>query len=425
MNQVPSRVQELIDQRRSAHEAGLEVLRRAEADGRELSAEENENFERSHGDVMRLTREIDNRTAAEEMEQRLSNAQPEPRLRNGTQPAERRDGVSTYEIAFRRYLRGGMRALDNYQAQALTTQLVDWSADPAASAEQRALTVTTTGGGYLVPAEFLTDLVRRQLAFGAVQRVARTINTESGAPLSFPTMDDTGNLGAILAINTAVSEQDVAVGTISLGAFMYTSKLIRVPFQLLMDAAFSLDEHLRDILAERIARILNAHFTTGAGTTEPMGLVTGGTSGVTAASATVIAADEIITLVHSVNSAYRNSGRARFMMNDTVLAGIRKLKATTNEYLWQPSMQAGVPDTLFGYAIEINDQMPAATANLKPVAFGDFFEGYLIRSVRGFSLLRLEERYADFLQVGFLGYARYDGNVRNAQAYRLITMAAV
>ena len=422
---MPSRVQELIDQRRSAHEAGLEILRRAEADGRELSAEENESFERSHGDVMRLTREIDNRTAAEDMERRLSGAQPEPELRRGGNGAvpDRREGVTQYEIAFNRYLRGGMRALDNHQAQALTSQLVDWSTTPAAGVEQRALTVTTTGGGYLVPAEYLADLVRRQLAFGAVQRVARTINTESGAPLSFPTVDDTGNSGAILAINTQVSEQDVAFGTIALGAFMYTSKLIRVPFQLLMDSAFDLDDYLRGILAERIARILNVHFTTGAGTTEPVGLVTGGTSGVTAASATAVTSDEIISLVHSVNSAYRNSGRARFMMTDTALAAIRKLKATTNEYLWQPSMQAGVPDTLFGYPIEINDQMPAMTTGLKPIAFGDFFEGYLIRQVRGFSLLRLEERYADYLQVGFLGYARYDGNVRNAQAYRLITMA--
>ena len=111
------------------------------------------------------------------------------------------------------------------------------------------------------------------------------------------------------------------------------------------------------------------------------------------------------------------------MMSDTALATFRKLKDTTNQYLWQPSMQAGVPDSLFGYPVEINSDMPAMTTGLKPVAFGDFYEGYLIRDVRGFQLLRMDERYADYLQVGFLGFARSDGLVRNASAYKVITLA--
>jgi HK97 family phage major capsid protein len=86
-------------------------------------------------------------------------------------------------------------------------------------------------------------------------------------------------------------------------------------------------------------------------------------------------------------------------------------------------MQAGVPDSLFGYPIEINQDMPAMTTGLKPILFGDFNEGYLIRDVRGFQLLRMDERWADFLQVGFLGFARSDGLVRNAGSYRAITMA--
>ena len=82
-----------------------------------------------------------------------------------------------------------------------------------------------------------------------------------------------------------------------------------------------------------------------------------------------------------------------------------------------------MPDTLFGYPIEINQDMPAMTTGNKPIAFGDFYEGYIIRQVRGFQVLRMDERWADFLQVGFLGFARYDGKVRNAAAYRLITLA--
>jgi HK97 family phage major capsid protein len=91
------------------------------------------------------------------------------------------------------------------------------------------------------------------------------IDTDSGAPMNWPTVNDTANVGAILAENTQVTEQDVTFGQTPLGAYMYTSRLVRVSYQLLQDSAFNLDEFLRDILGERIGRILNQHFTTGTG----------------------------------------------------------------------------------------------------------------------------------------------------------------
>ena len=412
---------ELRERRASTWEQMKSLLDESSSEG--MSAEQNESYARMESEMVRLTSDLEARERAEALEKRMDAPRPTPAGVLPTTPdtAGQSTRDRTYRTAFKRYLRGGMRALDHNQAQALTEQAVDWG---SSNDEQRALTVTTTGGGYLIPQDYLRDLVRRMLAFGAVQRVARTIQTDSGAAMPFPKVDDTGNVGAILAINTQVSEQDVAFTVTTLGAFMYTSKLIRVPFQLLQDSGFDIDDFLADILAERVARILNAHFTTGAGTTEPLGLVTGGTTGKTAAATTAFTAGELIDLVHSVNSAYRNSGRARFMLGDARIVDVRKMADDNNNFLWQPGLQQGVPDTILGFPYEVNDQMPAATAGLSPVAFGDFYSGYIIRQVKGFSLLRLEERYADYLQVGFLGYARYDGAPRDTNAYRLLTMAA-
>lgn len=409
---MSSRLQELRERRKALWDDAKEILDSADRAGRELSGEENETYEKYTAEVDQLSREIDNREKAEKLEERFAQPQLEPDLHGGTRVGPRPS--VTYETAFRSYVRGGHRALDNAQIRILNDNVPE---------EIRALSTTGTAGGYMVPQEFLRDMVRAMKAFGAVRRVARVITTESGASMPFPRVDDTANVGAILAENTQVTEQDVAWTQATLSAYMYTSRLVRSSLQLIQDSAFDVEGELRDMLAERVARIQNQHFTTGTGTGQPQGLVTGATTGVTAASATAVTADEIISLAHSVDPAYRTSGNARFMMADTAVSSIRKLKDTTNQYLWQPSLQAGVPDSLFGYPIEINQDMPAMTTGNKPIAFGDFNQGYLIRDVRGFQLLRLDERYADFLQVGFLGFARADGIVRNAAAYRVIAMA--
>lgn len=407
------RLQELRERRKSLWEEMKEILDEGE---RNNHTPDNEGYERREQELSELTREIENRENAEKLAEKLAQPQSEPDVRGAGQKPKQ--PAASYEVAFRSYIKGGMRALDNTQIQVLNKGWV------GGDSEDRALSTTGTAGGYMIPQGFLNDMVRTMKEYGAVRRVARVITTDSGAAMPFPLVNDTGNVGAILAENSQASEQDVAWTQKTLGAYMYTSKLVRVSLQLIQDSGYDVEAELRDMLGQRISRIQNQHFTTGTGTGQPQGLVTGGTSGVTAASATAITADELITLSHAVDPAYRNSGRARYMMSDAVVATIRKLKDDSNQYLWQPSMQAGVPDTIFGYPVEINQDMPAAAADAKPVAFGDFNAGYLIRDVRGFQLLRMDERYADYLQVGFLGFARADGLVRDVGAYRVLTMAA-
>lgn len=339
--------------------------------------------------------------------------------RTGDEP-ETRDGVAArdYAAAFSGFLRHGMSGIEAEQKTVLRQGYIDGK-------EFRAQGVATgAAGGYFVPIGFRNKIVEALKAFGAVREVAEVITTETGNQLPWPTNDDTANVGAILAENTAVTEQDVILGQATLDAYTYTSKLVRVSLQLLQDSAFDVETWLARKLGERIGRATNAHFTTGTGTAQPDGIVTGSTIGKTgvAGQTLTVIYNDLVDLVHSVDPAYRNE-RSTFMAHDLSLAIVRKLRddsggAGLGRPLWEPSVQIGQPSTLMGYPIVANNDMPVMAANAKSILFGDFFTAYVVREVLGIQMLRLEERYADFLQVGFLSFMRTDGTTQDATAVK-------
>ena len=279
--------------------------------------------------------------------------------------------------------------------------------------EYRAYESTSAGaGGETIPAGFVNQFEQALLQYGGVRGVATVIRTASGNQLTYPTANDTGNVGALLAENTQVSEQNVATSSLTLDAYKYTSKLVRVSTELLEDSAFNLVNWLGAVLGERIGRALAAAFATGTGSSQPNGIVTASTAGVTAASTTAITADELIGLYHSVDPAYRVN--ATWMMHDNVILAIRKLKDGDNQYLWQPGLQAGVPDRLLGAPVIVNQQMASTIeASAKTVLFGQMSK-YIIRDVASLRLLRLVERYADYDQQGFVAFSRHDGDLLDA-----------
>ena len=427
-----SRTAELRERRRALYEEARSTLDEAERDSRDLAGEDLARWESQMAEVDRLGREIEARDRDEETRTRLEGNVTEPPIhRNGNngQPATP-PGVTPYDVAFRSWIRFGRDGIDQTQRRALQGGLTNFDTD---SPEQRAIGVGTgSAGGYTVPQGFLRDLIVRMKAYGAVRRVARVITTDTGADTPIPTFDDTANVGRILGENTQLTATDVAFGTKTIKAYMYSSDLVLVSYQLMQDSAFDVQNELTDALGARLGRIMNQHFTTGTGTAQPQGFVTGGTTGVTGATGTTVAfgtstADayaNLIGLIHSVDPAYRQSGNCRWMIGDVALGTIRKLADTTGQPLWQPSLQQGVPDSLLGYPVEINPDMAAPAANAKSAAFGDFNAGYYIRVVRDVQMVRLDERYADYLQVGFFGFARADGLVRDANAYKLFVHSA-
>lgn len=328
-----------------------------------------------------------------------------------TEPTSPRD--EAYAKAFSGYMRNGISALDHESQSLLRSGWVEGPQNAAGVA-------TGAAGGYTVPPAFRQKIVETITYVAAMRQLAEVITTETGANLPWPTVNDTANEGAILAENTQITEQDVTFGQANLDAYMYTSKLVRVSLQLLNDNAFDLESWLARTLGARIGRIQNRHFTVGTGTGEPDGIVTSAAVGKQGAvgSTLTVSYDDLIDLIDSIDPAYVEAGNARFMMSQAARKAIRKLKDSQNRPLWEPSVQAGVPDQLLGYGLTLNNYVPAPAASAKSILFGDIREAYVIRDVSDFALMRLAERYADFLQVGFIGFQRSDGTLQNTAAVK-------
>lgn len=272
-------------------------------------------------------------------------------------------------------------------------------------------------GGALVPQGFVSQLELAMKSFSGVREApVEVMRTETGNAMPWPSGTDTANVGELLGENTAVDDTDTkpTFSSTTFNAYKFSSKLVRVGYELLEDSAFDLAKTLGDMLGERIGRAQATYFTTGTGSSQPGGIVVGSTLGKTAASATVIASDEVIDLIHSVDPAYRKNPSVGFMMNDGILAVLRKLKDSQNRYLWEPSVQAGVPEKLLNYPIWVNQQMQATVVTAtKTILFGDMSK-YKVRDVNQIRLRRLDERFADTDQIGFIAFLRSDAKVLNA-----------
>lgn len=390
------------------------VMATAEKDG--WSGELEQTYARLETDLDKKGDEITRVEAFEKRSEEFNRVD-----RTGVVPAEPLDELGDepakgYTEAFNRYMRNGLQALDNDDRSVLQKGFVK-------GPENAGGVATGAAGGYTVPPAFRQKIVERMTYVAAMRQLAEVITTDTGANLPWPTVDDTANEGAILAENTQVTEQDVTFGQASLDAYMYTSKLVRLSLQLLNDNAFGLETWLANTLGARIGRIQNRHFTVGTGTAQPDGIITSASVGVTAAGVAAITYDELVDLTESLDPAYLESGNARFMMSQTARKLLRKLKDTQGRPLWEPSLQAGSPDTLMGYGLTLNNYMSAPATGVKSVGFGDIREAYVIRDVSDFALLRLNERYADYLQVGFLGFQRSDGTLQNAAAFKVLQQA--
>lgn len=278
--------------------------------------------------------------------------------------------------------------------------------------------VSPDGGGHFTLAiNALQALERAMLQFGGMRQVATVVRTDNGNDLQWPTTNDTSNTGALLAEASEHTELDITFDDLVLNAYKYTSRLVKVSVEYLQDNAINATEVIGSMLGERIGRITNQHFTRGSGSSQPLGIIDAATSSsITTAGAATISYDNIIDLVHSVDPAYRNG--ARFMFNDTTLKILKKIKVAqfsgdSGGYpLWRAGFATGEPDTIDGFGYVINQQVESGNAK-KAIAFGQLSK-YLIRDVKDITLVRLDERYAEFGQVGFLAFSRHDGDLLDA-----------
>jgi HK97 family phage major capsid protein len=395
---------ELRGQRAELIKGATAIVDAAQKEGRSLNAEEKSKFDAMEADARSIKDQIDVIERTAEMKKELAaNAE----VREAAPKATRKG-------AFEKYLRNGMGSL-NANERSIMGELRGTSTQIAG---------TDSLGGFLVPQDFSNELDMATLFTGEVERLAKKLNTAGGALLDYPTINDTATDAALTSEAAAVGVQDLTFANAQLSAYNYASQ-VRVSMQLLQDNAFDLNAFLAEAMGERIARATNAAFTTGTGSSQPQGIITGASLGNTAASATAIVADDILDLIHSIDPSYRNKPTFGLMANDSVIAAIRALGlGSANDFpIFIPSMEAGQPDKLFGFNLYYNNDMESAITTGKKTLLAADFSKFVVRSAGGVQMVRLNERYMDELEVGFVSYARKDAKVLDSRAVKYLAQA--
>jgi len=277
-----------------------------------------------------------------------------------------------------------------------------------------------TDGSYLVPEEYDSRLIEGLEEENIFRRLGTTITTSGERKINIA-----GSKPAAAWIDEgeALTFGDAKFDQINLDAHKL-HVAVKVTEELLYDNAFGLENYLIRAFSRALANAEEDAFLNGDGTGKPLGIFAeqgGGEIGVTAASATEITADEIINLVYALKRPYRK--KAKFIMNDATIAALRKLKDEHGQYLWQPSLQAGEPDRLFGYEVMTSAYVPVIEAGKPVIAFGDFsYYNIGDRGVRSFA--ELKELFAGNGMVGFVAKERVDGKLVLAEAVQILKMGA-
>jgi HK97 family phage major capsid protein len=341
--------------------------------------------------------------------------------RSGRKPSG--DKNTEVRAAFENYFRYGMESLSAEERDVLQTIRREVRGRELRGTNPQ----STTGnmGGYTIPTGFMPELEKDMEDYSGILQAARVIRSSRGNTMYWPMVDDTAQLATLVSENASTTVADITFAQKQLDAYVLRT-LALASEEILQDSEFNMEEIIRDLFAERFGRPTNTYLTTGSGSSQPNGVVTASTLGKTAASATEITFDELIDLVHSVDPAYRGARKAAFMFHDNVLAHIKKISigASDARSLWMPSYVAGEPDRIDGYRYYINQAMDSSiNASSKLVLFGDFSK-YIVRIVRDVEIRRLNERYAENLQVGFIGFFRFDGELIQPNAVKHLITAA-
>jgi len=367
-----------------------------------LSAEDTAAYEKMEADVVSLGKEIDRleRQAVLDLELSKPTTNAITNKPSRHQEEEKTGRASgEYKAAFWK----AMKNKNNFEVQ-------------------NALQVgTDSEGGYLAPDEFEHTLVEALQEENIFRQLATIITTSSG-DRKIPVVASKGSASWVDE-EGAIPEADDAFGQVSIGAYKLAT-MIKVSEELLNDSVFNLEQYIAKEFGRRIGAKEEETFFVGNGTGKPTGIfnVSGGAGvGVTTASATAITIDEIMDLFYSLKLPYRK--KAVFVTNDATVKTIRKLKDGNGQYLWQPSVTAGQPDTILNRPLKTSAYVPVLASGAKTIAFGDF-SYYWVADRQGSVFQRLNELYAATGQVGFKATQRVDGKLILAEAIKVLQMKA-
>lgn len=354
-----------------------------------------------------ISREEELRSMDEKFVKEQEAAEAEKRAKHDGEKTKTVDEMRAQ--AFNAFLRNGLGELSQEERQAL--------------AEMRAQGVGVNDkGGYTVPKEMQARIVEQMKAYGGIAQVAQILTTSDGRTIEWITADGTTEEGELIGENTAATEADTSFGIANLGAKKLSSKIIRVSNELLQDSAINIESYLADRIAQRIGRAEAKYLIqgTGAGTpAQPKGLAASVTGTTAAKVAGKVDWLDINALLHSVDPAYRNVGNSRLAFNDNTLKLLKEMVDGQNRPLWLPDVAGVAPSTILGKQYVIDQGIADIAKDAKFLYFGDF-NRFVVRRVAYMTLRRLTERYAEYDQVAFLAFHRFDCVLEDTSAIKAL-----
>lgn len=396
-----SKILELMEKRKKTWEAAKDFLESRRGNDGLISAEDNETYEKMENEVVSLGKEIERLQKQAAIDAELNKATAEPiREEPGRVLGEEKKGRASAE--YDREFWNAMRKKNYYDFH-------------------NSLSIGEDGkGGYLVPDEFEKKLIEGLEEESFFRSLATIIRTSSG-DRKIPVVTGKGE-AAWIDEGGEYPESDDSFGQTSISAYKLAT-MIKVSDELLNDSVFDIQGYITREFARRISTKEEEAFFVGDGTGKPTGIFDskgGAEVGVNATSVS-ITFDDVMDLFYSLKAPYRR--KAKWLLNDSTVKSLRKLKDGNGNYIWQPSVTVGVPDMILNRPYYTSTFVPELAAGKTPMAFGDY-SYYWIADREGRSMKRLNELYARTGQVGFLASQRVDGRLILSEAVKVMTVKA-
>lgn len=399
-------IKELFAKRANLWENAKDFLNTHQDENGLMSAEDAATYDKMEADIQDYTAQIERMERQGQIDAQMSAWNGSPLIGApgaGTRQPEARTGIASdnYAEDYNCYLRG----------RALVHNVMSEGVD--------------ANGGYLVPTEFERQIVTALDENNVVRSVANVIKTAAERKIPVAASHVAAQW---TAENGAYTESNPTFAQKAIDAYKETA-LAKVSIELLQDSMFSVEAYLANEFGRAFGILEGEAFCVGTGTGQPTGIFNaydnnapvGGEINVITGTSGAVKGDDLISLVYALKAPYRKN--AKFLMKDSSVAEIRKLKDGNGVYMWQPSLQAGQPDKLLGYDLLTSAYAPEIAANALPVAFGDF-HSYWISDRSGITIQRLNELYSANGQVGFIATKRCDGKTILHEGIQLLKVKA-
>lgn len=399
-------IKELFAKRANLWENAKDFLNTHQDENGLMSAEDAATYDKMEADIQDYTAQIERMERQGQIDAQMSAWNGSPLIGApgaGAKRPEAKTGIASENYAedYNLYLRG----------KALVHNVMSEGVD--------------ANGGFLVPTEFEKQIVTALDENNVIRSVANVIKTAAERKIPVAASHVAAQW---TAENGAYTESNPTFAQKAIDAYKETA-LAKVSIELLQDSMFSVEAYLANEFGRAFGILEEEAFCVGTGTGQPTGIFNaydddapvGGEINVITGTSGAVKGDDLISLVYALKAPYRKN--AKFLMKDSSVAEIRKLKDGNGVYMWQPSLQAGQPDKLLGYDLLTSAYAPEIAANALPVAFGDF-HSYWISDRSGITIQRLNELYSANGQVGFIATKRCDGKTILHEGIQLLKVKA-